>query len=435
MGKSSHWLSRNYRLTLIILSAIFFGANLYAQERKGLSIDEAYHLAKKNYPLLKQRDLITKAKDYSLANAATGYLPVFSLNGQATYQSDVTTFPFDIPFLEMPEYSKDQYRVYAEINQVIYDGGYIKNQRETAKASEVVQQQNLEVELYGLYERVNQLFFGSLLMEEQLKANDLLLLDIQNGIDQANALVDNGYAYQSSVDELMAQLLQVQQARIEIHTTRKAFLNMLGLFIGSKLDNNTILEKPGKPVSAKENTRPELLAIDYQKRIYDLQGKLLNVQLKPQLGLFAQGGYGRPGLNFLSDDFEWYYIGGLRLNWNFGSLYNIKRQHSLLDIKKSSLDIQKEAFLLNSQISVQQNNAALDKYDSLIKKDDAIIILRRSVKMAAFAQLENGVISAHDYISQVNAEDKARQNKILHEMQLLQSQYSYQNIMGNINNK
>ncbi len=107
----------------------------------------------------------------------------------------------------------------------------------------------------------------------------------------------------------------------------------------------------------------------------------------------------------------------------------------MLDINKKSLDIEKETFLFNTKVAQQQQDASLEKYKGLIQKDDAIIALRASVKKAANAQLENGVLSAHDYINEVNAEDQARQNKILHEMQLLQAQYSYQNTMGNINNK
>ncbi|MGH2564603.1 MAG: TolC family protein, partial [Ginsengibacter sp.] len=133
--------------------------------------------------------------------------------------------------------------------------------------------------------------------------------------------------------------------------------------------------------------------------------------------------------------FEGYYIGGLRLNWNFGSLYTLKNQQRLLEINKNSQDIQKETFLFNTKLSQRQQVANVEKYGSLIDKDDTIIGLRASVKKAAYAQLENGVLSAHDYINEVNAEDQARQNKILHEMQLLQAQYSYQNIVGNINNR
>jgi len=435
MNKLTIWLRRISPVIFIIILTTPIGLKLFAQQTKSLSIEEVYQLARKNYPLIKQRDLIAKTKDYSVSNAAKGYLPVFSVNGQATYQSAVTTFPFHVPGITIPQFSKDQYKVYAEADQVIYDGGVIKNQQQSAAANEVIQQQNLEVQLYAIYDRVNQLFFGALLEDEQLKQNDLLQQDLQNGIDKAKALVANGVAYRSSVDELSAQLLQSQQSRVDLITTKKAYLDMLGLFIDAKLDDSTILEKPAAPTLTDSITRPELLAFDSQKKIFDLQDKLLKDQLKPKGSFFVQGGYGRPGLNFLSNNFEGYYLGGLRLNWNFGSLYSLKNNQHLLEINKNSQEIQKETFLFNTKLSQLQQNENVQKYDSLLDKDDAIIGLRMSVKKAAYAQLENGVLSAHDYINQVNAEDQARQTKILHEMQLLQAQYGYQNIVGNINNK
>jgi len=435
MNKLTIWLRRVFPVILFIVLTMSLSFKLRAQQTETLSIEEVYQMARKNYPLIKQQDLIAKTKDYSVSNAAKGYLPVFSVNGQATYQSTVTNFPFQVPGIKIPQFSKDQYKFYAEADQVIYDGGVITNQKQTAEANEVVQQQNLEVQLYALYDRVNQLFFGALLEDEQLKQNDLLQQDLQNGIDKAKALVANGVAYRSSVDELSAQLLQSQQSRVELIATKKAYLDMLGLFIDAKLDDSTALEKPASPALTDSITRPELLAFDYQKKVYDLQDKLLHDQLKPKVSFFVQGGYGRPGLNFLSNSFEGYYLGGLKLNWNFGSLYSLKNNQHLLDINKNSQDIQKETFLFNTKLSQLQQNENVQKYDSLLDKDDAIIDLRASVKKAAYAQLENGVLSAHDYINQVNAEDQARQTKIFHEMQLLQAQYSYQNIVGNINNK
>ncbi len=419
------------------LLAMLLLANGFLSTAKGQSavtISEVYGLARKNYPLIKQRELITKTKDYSVSNAAKGYLPAFSVNGQATYQSTVTSFPFTIPIkgFVLPQYSKDQYKIFGELDQVIYDGGVIKNQKQTAEANEIIQQQSLEVELYALYDRVNQLFFGALLVNDQLKQNDLLKADIQNGIDKAKALVANGTAFRSSVDELEAQLLQTDQSRVELVATRKAYLDMLAVFINQPVDENTILEKPLAPVLTDTVSRPELISYDYQKKTYDLQDDLLKVQLRPKFSFFAQGGYARPGLDPLSNNFEWYYIGGLKLSWNLGSLYTLKNQRHLLDINRQTLDVQKETFLFNTNLTQKQQNSDIVKDMELVKKDDAIINLRASVKKASSAQLENGVLSAHDYITEVNAEDQARQNRILHEMQLLQAQYSYQNTMGNI---
>ena len=437
MIKLTAWLSKITALVLIIIFTIFAKLTLYAQQQGSVTIEKVYQLAGKNYPLIKQRDLIAKTKDYTVSNAGKGYLPVFFVNGQATYQSAVTSFPFKIPLpgVTLPNYSKDQYRIYGEADQVVYDGGIIKNQKQTAEANEIVQQQNLEVELYALYDRVNQLFFGALLMDEQLKQNDLLKQDVQNGVDKAKALVANGTAYRSSVDELSAQLLQADQSRVELIAAKKAYLDMLSLFIDIKLDDSTILEKPAAPVLNDNINRPELLFYDYQKKIYDLQGHLLNVQLRPKVSFFVQGGYGRPGLDALSNNFEWYYIGGIKLNWNFGSLYTLKNQQYILDINKQTLDVDKETFLFNTKIVQKQQDADVKKYPELIQKDDAIISLRESVKKAASAQLENGVLSAHDYINEVNAEDQARQNKIFHEVQLLQAQYNYRNTVGDIKNQ
>lgn len=432
MLKLTIWLRRFGAMTAPMGFIIFTNLNLHAQSNHAITIEKAYQLARENYPLIKQRDLIAKTKEYTISNAAKEYLPVFSVNGQATYQSPVTSFPFEVPGFKVPTYSKDQYKIYGEADQVIYDGGVIKNQKESAEANEAVQQQSLEVSLYALYDRVNQLFFGALLTDEQLKQNDLLKQDIQNGIDKAKALVANGTAYRSSVDELSAQLLQTQQARVEIQAARKAYIDMLGLFTNITISDSTVIQKPVAPTLTDSITRPEISFYDYQKKIYDLQGNLLHAQLRPKLSLFAQGGYGRPGLNMLSNNFEGYFIGGLRLNWNFGSLYSLKNQEHLLDINKQTLDVNKETFLFNTKMVQKQQNGDVTKYMQLLENDDAIIALRESVKNAASAQLENGVLSTHDYINEVNAEDQARQNKILHEMQLLQAQFNYQNTVGDI---
>lgn len=435
MSKLTVWLSRI--IAQILILTILQGIKIYAQQPIHLTIEEVYQLAKNNYPLIKQRNLITKTREYSVSNASKGYLPVLSINGQGTYQSEVTNFPFQIPVtgFSIPKVSKDQYKIYSEIDQVIYDGGVIKNQKQTALANENIQQQDLEVELYTLYDRVNQLFFGALLMNEQLKQNDLLKKDIQNGIDKTKALVANGTSFRSNVDELEAQLLQAEEARVDLNATKKAYLDMLGLFINNRLDENIILEKPATPVYTDSVNRPELLFYEYKKKAYDLQDQLLKAQLRPKFSLYVQGGYGRPGLNLLSNDFAWYYIGGIRLNWNLGSLYTLEDQKHLLDINRRTLDIQKETFLFDTRISQKQQNAGVEKYLEFAKTDEAIIGLRESVKNAAGAQLENGVLSAHDYITLVNAEDQARQNLILHEVQMLQLQYNYQNTMGNIKNQ
>lgn len=423
--------------TRLICVLVVLGVSPLSAQTTGqlLTIERCYQMALKNYPLIKQQQLITQTKDYTIANLNKGFLPALSASAQATYQSAVTNFPFTLPIpgFILPSYSKDQYKLYAEADQLIYDGGVVRSQKEVAKATEQVQQQNLELTLYDLYDRINQLYLGSILLNEQCLQNKLLQKDLQNGLDKVQALVSNGTAYRSSADELSAQLLQAEQADMELAAARKAYLLMLGLMIHLPPDANWILSKPGHPVVAAQQpiNRPELSWYANRQQMNKVQAGLITAQLRPRISLFLQGGYGRPALNMLSNDFNWYYLGGLRLTWNLGGLYTSGNQKHLLDVNSQMIDAERETFLFNTQLSQEQQYTTIQKFKELLTKDDAIIQLRNAVKQAAGAQLENGVLSAHDYITQVDAADIAVQNRMLHEIQLLQAQYNYLYTTGN----
>ncbi|WP_153797099.1 TolC family protein [Foetidibacter luteolus] len=413
-----------------LLALVSISAGVAAQPAM-LTIDDCYAKAKQYYPLVKQYGLIQKTKEFSVENAAKGYLPQLGINGQATYQSDVTQVPIKLPDVNIPVLAKDQYKIYAEATQTLYDGGNIKYQQQAKETTAAIDEQNLEVNLYALKERINQLFFGALLIDERLKQNSLQQKDVENGIGKVQALVNNGTAFRSNVDELKAELLNVEQNRTELLATRKAYLAMLGRFINEPLEETTALQQPQALLTSDSITRPELSLFDYQKRSFDIQDKMIAAGLRPKLQLFAQGGYGRPGLNMLDNGFSTYYIGGLRLNWSLAGLYTKKNDRRLTEIGRKNLDIQKEVFLFNTKLTLTQQNADIVKYQQLLAKDNEIVALRTSVKNAAHAQLENGVITPHDFITQLNAEDQAKQNMILHQVQLLQAQYNHKTTSGN----
>ena len=396
-----------------------------------LTLEECYTLARQNYPLIRQRELIIRTREYSVANAAKGYLPQVSFSGQATYQSETIAFPFKIPGVQLPEYSKDQYKVQAEVDQTIYDAGTIKYQQELKKADEGIQLQTLEVDLYALKDRVNQLFFGILLIDQQLQQNELQRSDLQNGVDKIQASVSNGTAFRSSLDELRAELLRTDQDRTELLASRSAYRKMLSLFIHQPIDATTVLVTPPALSPASEIKRPELALFDYQKKAFDIQQQQLRTGYLPKISAFAQGAYGRPTLNFISNDFGFWALGGIRFSWSLAGLYTNKNDKRILSLQRNNLDIQKDNFLFNTNLTLTQQNEEMTKYQSLIDQDQHIIDLRASVKAASAAQLANGVITSHDYINQVNAESQARQSLILHRIQLLQSQYNSQTTSGN----
>ncbi|WP_333820598.1 TolC family protein [Ohtaekwangia sp.] len=401
-----------------------------AQTEGSLTLETCYTLAEQNYPLTKQRELIRQSREYSVDNVLKGYLPQFTINGQASYQSDVTQLPIKVPGTDVHVLSKDQYKLYAEVSQVVYDGGVIRQQQHAQEVNAQVEEQKLEVELYKLRERINQLYFGILLTDEQLLQNELLKKDIQIGITKTQAAIDNGTAFKSKADALKAELLKASQRTTELQAMRTAYLDVLGMFLNEPLPAQTTLARPAILIPSEEIHRPELKLYDFQNTTLDVQRELLSAKNRPRLSLFLQGGYGRPALNMLSNSFEAYYIGGARLSWTLSGWYTIKKEKAILNNSSRSIQAQRETFLFNTNASSRQQHAEIVKLQQLLQSDDAIIALRESVKTAAAAQLDNGVIDTNDYLREVNAEDQSRQTKILHEIQLLLAQYNQQTITG-----
>jgi outer membrane protein TolC len=364
-------------------------------------------------------------------NASKGYLPQLTIYGQATYQSDVTKIPIKLPGADIPVLSKDQYRMYVEATQVIYDGGMIRQQKALLETNGKIEEQRLEVELYKLKDRINQLFFGILLTGEQLKQNALLQDDIQRAIHKAQALAENGTALKSSVAMLQAELIKAKQRSIELQAAHQAYKDMLGLFISAPLDERTQLLKPQSMQPSEELKRPELFVYDTQEKGLDVQKSILLAKNRPRLSFFAQGGYGRPALNVLSNTFDPYYIGGLRFNFPLSGLYTLHKEKALIEINRKSIAVQKETFLFNIQFGLKQQQAEINKLQEILQSDEEMITLRNTIKNTVSAQLENGIVQASDYLRELNADDNARQNKILHEIQLLIAQYNQQNITGN----
>jgi outer membrane efflux protein len=326
--------------------------------------------------------------------------------------------------------SKDQYKIYAEANQLIYDGGVLKQQKKLQEANAIIDVQQLEVELYKLKDRINKLYFGILLIDEQLKENALTKNDIHLGLNKINAQISNGTALQSNSDVLKAEFLQADQQTIELNSNRKALIEVLGLFINRLFNENTIFVKPEDISSTGEIKRPELLMYDEQNKIFDSQNNLLSAKNNPKISFFLQGGYGRPAFNILSNNFDPFYMGGLRFTFPLSGFYTIKNERNLISIGRQNIEVQKNTFLFNTKLAMQQQSADITKLQAFLKTDDEIILLRTNVKKAALAQLENGIINSSDYLREVNAEDGARQNKALNEIQLLMAQYNERNTTG-----
>ncbi|MBS1682199.1 MAG: TolC family protein [Bacteroidetes bacterium] len=410
------------------LVSILFLSIGFSVQGQTITLEQCYELAKKNYPLTRQRDLLTQVNDYTVSNIAKGNWPQLAINGQESYQSEVVKLP--IP--DGPKIPKNQYRVYGEINQPLTDFITTKRQQDVQQAQTLSQIQNLEVELYQMKERINQLYFGILLLNEQTAQNELYKKDIRNGINRMEAALANGVENNSSLNKMKAELLKAEQRDIDLLFSKKSFLEMLSLLINLPLGEQTVLQWPVDVEWTDSINRPELKYYDFRTMVLDQQSKLLNAKTIPRFSLFLQSGWGQPSpLNIVNGTLTGYYIGGVRLNWSINNFYTLKNERKIIDLNKEMLTTQRETFLLNTKQTLSKQNMEIEKLKQLLSKDNEIIELLASVKNTSADQLQQGVITSHDYLRDVNAEDLAKQNAMVHKVQLAMAQYNYKTTSGN----
>ena len=380
-------------------SFLLFVSGINAQ----ITLEECQRKTQENYPLVHQYGLVEKTKEYNLENAAKGYLPQFALSAKASYQSEVTEIPVKLPGVDLKGVPKDQYQVMSEIEK-----------------------EKLNVDMYALNSRVNDLYFGILLLDEQLKQNALLQDELERNYRQITAYVENGIANQADLDAVKVEQLNTKQKRVELVSSRMAYLKMLSLLVGEKLSQETVLEKPvpQDDISAVgEIRRPELSLFNAQGVGLQVQEKALNVRHLPQFGLFVQGAYGNPGLNMLKNEFSPYYIAGVRLSWNFGSLYTLKNDRKVIENKRRQLDNNRDVFLFNTRLEMTQQDQAIQSLEKQMQDDDEIIRLRTNIRKSAEAKVANGTLTVTEMLRELTNESLARQSKALHEIQRLMGIY------------
>jgi len=423
--------TKRVRDLVIIFNVLVIFQQGNTQSANTLTIENCYEQAIKNYPLIRQKEIFDQVNDFSLDNAGKGFLPQVSVNSQVSYQSDVTQIPISLPDVNIPTPSKDQYKAYVEIMQPLTERNLINQQRKLLSANNAIQHQQLEVDLYSIKERVNHLYFGILLGRARIDQVALLRKDIQNGIDKTNAAISNGIALKSSGDILKAELLKSDQRIIELNADLKGNMQVLAKLINQPVDENTNFVTPIGIGLKSDINRPELKLFDSQYTSIDAQQKIVDSRKVPKVGLFLQGGYGKPALNLLNNKFDFYYIGGIKFNWPLSGLYTSKNDKQILSLQQHLIDIKKETFLLNANLSMIREENEISKLTDLIKIDEQMITLYESIVKSYSAQLENGTITTNDYLTHVNAIDVVRQDIALHKIQLVMAQYIYLTLSGN----
>lgn len=396
------------------------------------TLDQCQGWTEENYPLVKNRDLVKKTTEFTVQNARHAWLPQIIFSAKATYQSDVTAFPDEISDIykqmgiDIHSLPKDQYKIALDLQQTIWDGGVTKAQVEMAKTEGEVQLQQTTTDIYALKERVNSLFFGVLLLQEQTRQNEILKNLLQSNIDRVQGAIDGGVAMPCDRQMLEAELLQVQQNKSKIEGSMKAYIAMLELFTGHEIDSLAIPDEPAGAFVG-ENRRPELELIKYKQQNIAAQTRLANSAVMPRINLFAQGFYGQPGMNFFKDmtQDKWSLNGvvGVQLQWNIGGFYNLKGNKQKIALAQNRLDVQRDVFIYNIGLKNAEEENAIERMNNVMRQDQEIIYLRQTIREAYEAKLENGVANVNDLLGKISDENRAKIDGILHKIELLKYLY------------
>lgn len=406
-----------------------------------ISLEECYTLARSNYPLVRQYELTEAMSRYSFENAAMGYVPQISVGAQATLQSDVTEFPeafnnlLALAGVDMKGLSHDQYKVQLDISQTIWDGGYSKAQREAVKAQAEVSRLTLDKDIDALKTRINQMYFGILVMEENIRTSLYMDTLMTANLEIVESAVRNGTALASDTDNIRVELLSLRQQRRQLESAVRTYKDMLAIMIGRRIEDGEVFDKPEVVlVDTSLNKRTELLLFDARIREIELQKKMLDVAVMPKFAFFAQGWYGKPGLNIFDDmvydRMSWNGIAGITFKWNISGFYTRKNDLRSIDLSQRSVELQRDAFKWNSDLQQTQIQNEIDRMYEMKASDDEIVRLRESVRKVSESKYRNGIITVNDLLRDIMNENKAKVERSRHELELLKNIYDLKVVLN-----
>ena len=413
------------KLLLLSVLAVLFPA-VRAQ-----SLEECRQAAEHNYPIIRQYDLIARTTELTVRNIQKAWFPQISVTAQGSYQNKVTAWPENLQGLfaqmglQLQGLSRDQYKVGIDVRQTLFDGGTIGSRREIARGEGAVQAAQTEVDLYKIGQRVHEMYFALLLLDEQLRLNADANALLRSNEQQLAAMLKSGTASAGDFENVKAERLSAEQQQTELLSQRQTLQRLLSLFCGIPVDS--IRRPPVPNLPSGENKRPELRLFDRRLQLTDTQEKALDAQLLPQLGFFAQGYYGNPGLNLFEDmmkrRWSWNGIAGLKLTWNLSALYTHRNEKSKLRVQRELIENARQQFLFNNQLDETQQSENVRRFRAIAQRDGEIIALRTAVRKAAESKLAHGIIDVNGLLREINKENAAKTQQAIHEIDMLKAMY------------
>lgn len=388
---------------------------------QALTLSECRRLAHDNYPAIKQYGMIESLRDYTASNAAKAWLPQIGVSGSAYGFTDIIDANSQMKAMGVDTKNYVASGV-VTIKQNVYDGGQIAASKQVAKAQAEVQKRQLDVTMHDIDERVEQLFFGILTLDEQLLQNNVLQKDLGVSRNTVESLMKSGLANQSDLDAVTVEFVKAQQQSEAFAASRKAYTRALAVLTGKQLDENTTLAKPDGLTPPARDTwsvrRPENAYYDAQNTLLDTQRNLLDTRLRPTIGLVGLGAIHTKMSDMVHNGML---LGGVSLSWNIGTLYTRKNDLRKLDVMRQQNENARETFLFNNRLQNEEADGSIQALRKQLDKDGEIVSLRERIKATNEKRVAHGTETVNELLRSINAVSMARQQQSLHEIQLLQS--------------
>ncbi len=429
---------RLYLFVSLAALILLFSIKVSAQP----DIYECCRLAEENYPLkgnLKSNEMIGQLNK---SNLNKNYLPEISLFSSASYQSDVTKIDIDMQLPggspDFPEMPQEQYQIGINLNQLIWDGGITSSRKSMEEISAQLENSNVRTELYSLRDKVNDSCFGALIIEKQIEQLELARADLRKQLEKINSLIRNGVLLSSNADKIKAEILKIEQKIMELEAGKSTALDVLSELTGEEFDRDSELKAPEVKLddpAAMEKRRPEYEVFRQSEKKLEEAVNLNNSKYMPKISAFGQAFYGKPGLNMFSDEFQPFYVAGIQASWNLFSWGARGNDNEVLQLKKEMVENRKKSFTKNLDAASKKYLNDIEKIEEQIEKDEEIIDLRGKIVRETESQLQNGVVTATEYLQEFNAKTRSAVDLERRKLDLIRTKIEFLTLTGNLNKK
>ena len=426
-------MTRIITLILLVISVIFYG-------NADVTLDYCLQRAEENYPLIKKYGLLEHSTQLNISAINRAWLPSIGLSGQGTIQNTVPAFPEILSNMlaqnnfQLKGMSKLQYKVAAELNQTIWDGGTSKAAREIEQASLAESKAALDVQLYAVRSQVESIYFGILLLQEQIKQSESTLSLMNANLLKLESMVKNGVAMQSDADMVEAQILTLKQNLTAAENALTGYKEVLSIYIAEEIGNRELACPEAVMPGNNESARPELSLFDRQTALNLAREKAIDASIMPRAGFFTQAYYGYPGFNYFESmsnrNLSFNIMAGVKVSWNVDALYTRNINKKKLSLNSKMIEVERDNFLFNSDLQSTREKSEIDGMRAIMKEDSRIVELRQNVRRSAESQLNNGVIDATALLTKINDENQAKLNAAYHRIQLVQNIYKLKNTLN-----